>query len=245
MTLSFIVYLAIIAACSILGGILPLIANWSNRSLLLPVAFSGGVLLGAAFFDMIPEGAMLLGSRVGMPLMTGFLLIFVLEHFLIVHPHPEDAKPHGQAHHIHVGATAYAGLSFHSLLDGLALSSTYRQPALGGVVTLAIVLHTIPTAFALTSLLILDRWTRSAIIGWMTLFAFSIPIGAIITWIMIAGASDKTIGIAITLSAGTFLAIATSDLLPQIRHSEHPRNLPLFFLFVGLLVCWISSLVAF
>lgn len=242
---TFILYVVIIAACSLAGGMLPLAGKWSNRSLLLPVSFSGGVLLGAAFFDMIPESAILLGSRLGMPLLAGFLLIFVLEHFLIVHPHPEQAVPHGEAHHIHMGVTAYAGLSFHSLLDGLALSSTYRQPALGGVVTLAIVLHTIPTAFALTSLLLLDRWSRSAIIGWMTLFAFSIPVGAAITWFALAGASERITGGAIALSAGTFLAIATSDLLPQLRHSENPRNLPLVFLFVGLFVCWLSSLMAF
>ena len=245
MTLAFILYLAIIAICSLVGGMLPLIGTWSNRSLLLPVAFSGGVLLGAAFFDMIPESAMLLGSRVGMPLMVGFLLIFVLEHFLIVHPHPEEAAAHGQAHHIHLGATAYAGLSFHSLLDGLALSSTYSKPALAGVVTLAIVLHTIPTAFALTSLLLMDRWSRTAILGWMTLFAFSIPVGAIATWFILEGTTERIIGFAIALSAGTFLAIATSDLLPQLRHSEHAHNLPLVFLFAGLAVCWVSSLMAF
>lgn len=245
MSFAFVLYLSIIAACSLVGGMLPLAGKWSNRSLILPVSFSGGVLLGAAFFDMIPESALLLGSKIGLPLMAGFILIFVLEHFLIVHPHPEEAIPHGQAHHIHMGMTAYAGLSFHSLLDGLALSSTYRQPALGEVVTLAIVLHTIPTAFALTSLLLLDRWSRSAIIGWMTAFAFSIPAGALVTWAMLSGASEVVIGGAIALSAGTFLAIATSDLLPQIRHSDDSSNLPLVFLFVGLLVCWLSSLAAF
>src|SRR5690349_19136434 len=122
MSPAFILYLAIIAACSVVGAMLPLAGNWSNRSLILPVSFSGGVLLGAAFFDMIPEGAKLLGPRIGLPLMTGFILIFVLEHFLIVHPHPGGAAPHGEAHHTHVGLTAYAGLSFHGLLDGLALS---------------------------------------------------------------------------------------------------------------------------
>lgn len=245
MSTTFIVYLAIIAACSLLGGMLPLAANWSNRSLIMPVSFSGGVLLGAAFFDMIPESSVLLGAKIGLPLMAGFLLIFVLEHFLIVHPHPEEAAEHGQAHHIHMGLTAYAGLSVHSLLDGLALSSAYRTPALGAVVTLAIVLHTIPTAFALTSLLLLDRWARGAIVLWMTLFALSIPAGALITWLMLVDAGSSIIGAAIALSAGTFLAIATSDLLPQIREHENPRNMPLVFLFAGLFVCWLSSLLAF
>ena len=50
-------------------------------------------------------------------------MIFVLENFVLVHPHPEDAAEHGHAHHIHFGLTAYVGISFHNLLDGLAIST--------------------------------------------------------------------------------------------------------------------------
>lgn len=46
MSSSFILYLAIIAAFSLVGGMLPLLRNWSNRSLLLPISFScAGYLL--------------------------------------------------------------------------------------------------------------------------------------------------------------------------------------------------------
>jgi zinc and cadmium transporter len=131
---------------------------------------------------MIPESAALVkGLWLGGALLAGFLAIFVLEHFLVVHPHPEHPGEHGAAHHIHLGVAAYAGLSFHSLLDGLALSSTYQRPALGTAVLLAIIAHTIPTAFALTSLLLLDHWSPRAIVLWMGLFALSIPTGALLT----------------------------------------------------------------
>jgi zinc and cadmium transporter len=241
--------LAAIALCSLAGGLVPLIGDWSRRSLLLPVSFSGGVLLGATFFDMIPESAPMLGDWLGWPLLAGFLTIFVLERFVLVHPYPEGAEEHGHAHHIHLGLTAYAGLSFHSLLDGLALSSSYQKPELGGVVLLAIIFHKIPDAFALTSLLLLDRWSRGPIVFWMTLFALATPLGAIATWVFLRGAGNAVIGASIALSAGTFLAVATSDVLPQIRRfnsaDQLPHRLwPLVALMLGLAVTWLGRLAA-
>jgi zinc and cadmium transporter len=249
MSAGFLAFLALIATASLAGGLFPLTSGWSNRSLLMPVSFSGGVLLGAVFFEMIPESAQLLQGGIGASLLAGFLMIFVLEHFALVHPHPEGAAAHGQAHHIHLGVTAYAGLSFHALLDGLALSSTYSRPEVGGVVLLAIIFHKIPTAFALTSLLILDRWSRSAIVGWMSLFAFSTPVGAVITWIILRQANNIVLGNAVALSAGTFLAVATSDVLPQIRRfndgqSVAQRAWPLVALMAGISVTWVGRLMA-
>jgi zinc and cadmium transporter len=240
---SLLLYLAVIFLGSLLGGFLPLGGNWSRHSLLIPVSFSGGILLGAAFFDMIPESAPLLGKWLGWPLLAGFLTIFILERFVLVHPYPEHAGEHGHAHHIHLGITAYAGLSFHSLLDGLAISSTYNRPDLGGVVLLAVLFHKIPDAFALASLLLLDRWSPRAIVGWMTLFAFSTPLGAIITWMALANTSNAVVGAAIALSAGTFLAVATSDVLPQIRRMNNQRMWPLIALFLGLAVSWIGRVM--
>jgi zinc and cadmium transporter len=240
----FLGYLAVIAVGSLAGGLLPLFGAWSRRSLLVPVAFSGGILLGACFFDMIPESAVMLDGWLGWPLLAGFLTIFIMERFVLVHPYPEHAAEHGHAHHIHLGVTAYIGLSFHSLLDGLALSSTYNRPELGGVVLLAVLFHKIPDAFALTSLLLLDRWERRPIIYWMTLFAFSTPLGALLTYFALADANNRIIGAAIAVSAGTFLAVATSDILPQLRHENDQRLWPLFALFVGIAVSWLGRLVA-
>jgi zinc and cadmium transporter len=242
-------YLAAIFFCSLVGGLAPLVGGWSRRRLLLPVSFSGGVLLGATFFDMIPESAPMLGNALGWPLLAGFLTIFILERFVLVHPYPEQAGEHGHAHHIHLGATAYAGLTFHSLLDGLAISSSYQKPELGGVVLLAVIFHKIPDAFALASLLLLDRWTNGPIVLGMTLFALTTPLGALATWLFLRGAGDAVVGASIALSAGTFLAVATSDVLPQIRRFNDADSLPhplwpLLALFVGLAVTWCGRLIA-
>ncbi|HVB80984.1 MAG TPA: ZIP family metal transporter [Candidatus Binataceae bacterium] len=244
MTIQFIAYLFVVIAAVLIGGLLPLVRDWSDRGLILPVSFSGGVLLGAAFLEMIPDSAPALGPHLGAPLVAGFLMIFVLEHFVLVHPHPEGAAEHGQAHHIHFGLTAYVGIFFHSLLDGLAISATYRNPALGSAVLMAIVFHKVPTAFALTSLLMLDRWKRPTIVFWMSLFALATPLGAIVTWLFLRDAGSLVLAGSVALSAGSFLAIATSDILPQISRSDHNRAATLAALFAGLALGWISRLLA-
>src|SRR6202162_3899845 len=149
-------------------------------------------------------------------------MIFVLENLVLVHPQPEDATEHGQAHHIHFGLTAYVGISFHNLLDGLAISATYRSPALGSAVLMAIVFHKVPTSFALTSLLMLDRWKRRSIVFWMSLFALATPLGAIVTWLFLRDAGSVILAGAGALSGGAVLARATSGVPPQINRSAHP-----------------------
>jgi zinc transporter ZupT len=109
---------------------------------------------------------------------------------------------------------------------------------------LAVLFHKIPDAIALTSLLLFARWKQRRIVWWMTIFALSTPVGALVTSLALAQAGNAITGAAIAISAGTFLAVATSDILPQIRRENNARLTPLIALFVGLATSWIGSVVA-
>jgi zinc and cadmium transporter len=213
------------------GGLLPLIREWDRRTIRLLLAFGTGVLLGAAFLHMIPEAVEGLGRNVGVPVVLGFLTIYVLERFLMMHACEEE---HCDFHHM--GLAAFLGITTHSLIDGFALGGGLAVPRLGLPVTLAIILHKLPDALSLTGILLHCNYPKRRIVLLSVLFAFATPVGAVLSWIFLTRLQGTLVFYAIAFSAGTFLAIATGDLLPQVHSPPQGRYRNLLALFVGILL---------
>jgi len=169
---SITVYLVLITGISIAGGAAPLVRQWSKGQLTLLVSGGAGVLLGAAFIHMLPISAEVVGHRVGFPILAGFLAISILEKFFLVDPCEEIGC------HIHrFGLTAFLGITFHSLLDGVAVGSSLIVPNLAVPVFAAIAIHKIPAAFALSSILLLAGHSRSSVFLHIIGFSLATPIG--------------------------------------------------------------------
>jgi zinc and cadmium transporter len=225
------VYLLLIAGISVIGGVAPLVRIWSREKLTLLVSAGAGVLLGAAFVHMLPLAADSLGRAAGLPILAGFLAIFVLEQFFLVDPCEEvGCEVHG------FGFAAFLGITFHSLIDGLAVGSSLIVPNLAPPVFLAIIIHKIPAAFSLCSILLLAGYSRGRALLHICGYSTATPIGAILSYVFLRGLNQEVIAVAIGVSAGSFLAIATSDLLPQLHREGAPRGASLAFLLVGVAV---------
>jgi len=225
------VYLAVIAGISLVGGVAPLVRTWSREKLTLLVSTGAGVLLGAAFVHMVPLTVESLGRAAGLPILAGFLAIFALEQFFLVDPCEEvGCEIHS------FGFAAFVGITFHSLIDGVAVGSSLIVPNLAPPVFLAIVIHKIPAAFSLCSILLLAGYSRGRALLHICGFSTATPIGAIFSYFFLRGLSEEVIAIAIGVSAGSFLAIATSNLLPQIHREGVRRGRSLAFLLVGVAV---------
>jgi zinc and cadmium transporter len=232
------IYLPTVIFISLIGGFLPLLRKLSQRALALLLSFSAGVLLGAVFFHMLPEIGRVLTATIGWPILAGFLLIFVMERFVFVHACEEfDCDIH------QMGIPAFLGISLHSLLDGVALGAGLLLPELGPVVLLAVIIHKMPDGISISSILLSAGWGRRQV-GLLTLlFSLTTPIGAIVSYLFFRTLSPENIAIAIGISAGTFLAIATADILPQVHRIEQRNPMTLVFLAVGLLVSWMGTLL--
>jgi zinc and cadmium transporter len=225
------VYLALIAGISLVGGAAPLVRTWSREKLTLLVSFGGGVLLGAAFVHMLPLITEALGRMAGLPILAGFLGIFILERFFLVDPCEEvGCEIHS------FGFAAFLGITLHSLIDGVAVGSSLIVPNLAPPVLLAIVIHKIPAAFSLCSILLLAGYSRGRALLHICGFSTATPIGAVLSYLFLRGLSEEVIAVAIGVSAGSFLAIATSDLLPQLHRERAPRGASLAFLLAGIAV---------
>jgi zinc and cadmium transporter len=226
-------YTGAILAGALAGGALPLVGRVRKSDLLL--SFSAGVMLGAAFLHMLPEAIESAGVHALPWVLGGFMALYVLERFALVHlcsePGPNatltgEAAPHVEGHgHEHVGCevhtmgwAAFVGMSLHTMVDGFALASASVTPELGLLVFLAILAHKVPNAFSLSAILMAEGFSRRKALLLNAAFALTLPIGvAIYVLLRDAVHAERFTGFALGASAGTFLHLSVSDILPDLH----------------------------
>jgi zinc and cadmium transporter len=167
------------------------------------------------------------------------------------HHHEVDEQNHSVEANTLSWASAALGLIVHSLVGGIALASAveadYRVgKGAGGAglgVFIATFVHKPADALTITALMVRSgvprRYTHLVNLG----FALMIPAGVALFWMGTAGIGPASAAswtaIALAFSAGTFLCIALSDLLPELQFHSHDRLklsvalLAGFFLMVG------------
>ena len=126
------------------------------------------------------------------------------------------------------------GLTLHSLLDGLVLAAAVENhshgPAQGlaGIgAALAIILHKPFDAMAVTTLMTAGNSSRFARQLLNVLFSLATPLGVAIFYLganHIADSNVVFLGCTLAFCAGTFLCIASSDLLPELQFHSHDRT---------------------
>ncbi|MEX2119048.1 MAG: ZIP family metal transporter [Pirellulales bacterium] len=140
---------------------------------------------------------------------------------------------HQPSHRLNWGA-ALAGLTLHSMLDGVALAASVAAESEAGgharfaglVVFLAVFLHKPFDSMTLGTLMALAGRRPAARHVVNALYALAVPAGVLLfqAGIGAGGASkDQLIGWALAFAAGTFVCIATSDLLPELQFHSHDR----------------------
>jgi zinc transporter ZupT len=214
----FYPFLMFVFSITMIGGWIPTIKLWSQETFRLVISFCAGILLGAVFFHVLPEISTVLGRQLGYSVMFGFLLIFILEKFIMVHPCEE-----GECNYHKVGISAYVGIGFHSILDGIAIGAGTMMN-LSFIIILAVTIHKFPAALALSSLLVKGKeYTKKKVLLSMFIFALATPVGALVGVFVFQGVDDYVVATALGISAGTFLIISIGDLLPTV-YEEHEKG---------------------
>jgi zinc and cadmium transporter len=223
------------------GGLPPLFRKWSDRQLHLFIAFGAGTILGAIFLHLLPDALTLgSGNLVAAMVLTGFLLILLLERvFLKGHNHSESDN---LSRHEVVGITALVGLSMHSLSGGFALGLTMLDPSVGMVVFIAIIAHKLSEGFSLSTILCLADYSRAKTLWLMFLYSLMTPIGAIIALPFVGPLQSLDLSIPTGLTAGTFLYVATLDLIPEAFHNDKGKYLSFIILLFGIAVMFLIKM---
>ncbi|KDR82885.1 hypothetical protein GALMADRAFT_238519 [Galerina marginata CBS 339.88] len=151
--------------------------------------------------------------------------------------------------------TLLLGLVFHGCADGLALgvanlkTSPGTANALSFVVFLALILHKAPTSLAFTTSILSTNLPRPNCKKYLAIFSLSTPLSAIVSYTAFHlffgdGNKGNLIGIALLVSGGTFLYVATV-LQPVSHHSPASAELRpttrVFFIAVGMFIPFLLS----
>ncbi|HEY6161841.1 MAG TPA: ZIP family metal transporter [Bacteroidia bacterium] len=173
-----LVYISVFAT-ALISGLSVLFLRISRPNLKLILSFSGAYLFGISVLHLLPEvyQSPSGGYSIGLFILAGFVLQILMEFF-------SEGIEHGHIHvHAHAGkafpTTMMIALCVHSFLEGMPLTNTYRpinEHTHNNLLT-GIILHNIPIAIALMSMLLQSHISRRNAILWLLVFASMTPLG--------------------------------------------------------------------
>lgn len=211
-----------IAGVATLFGIL-LVLRWEKWAVAhshFVNSLAAGVILGLVFLSLIPEALELSGQAIPF-VFAGFLVLYLLETFVVVHSgteihyHTPDARGHaGKAY------TMFAGLALHSVVDGVVIGAGFEvNHRLGLLAALGVILHELPegaTSFALLA----GRVSRRTALILSVIVAVATPVGAAVAAFVLPGLSQTALGAILAIAAGSFLYVGASDLVPETHERK-------------------------
>jgi len=239
-------YSLAIALFSLLGGLLPGWVRMTHTRTQLVMSLVSGLMIGVAFYHLLPHSVVTYGGpqsvdRAVWWLMVGLITMLLLLRMFHFHQHDFSDEEH---HHHDVPDAGHAhrfswlgialGLGLHTLIDGVALGAVLQSEAgqaLGGLlglgVFLAILLHKPLDAMSITTVMEAGGWSLPARRAANAAFALMCPLGALLFYFgvdLLGGNRDLVVAAALAFSAGAFICIALSDLLPEVHFHSHDRG---------------------
>jgi zinc and cadmium transporter len=219
----FLSYFLLFITILISGSSLFLFKKISTRTLKLLLAFSGAYLFALTVLHLAPEVYHSGQESIGIFILIGFFIQIILEIFsegiehghIHVHKHQNAAFPYG----------VMAGLCLHSFLEGMPLVQNFSQESIRTSLLAGIILHHIPVALALMSMLLDSGIKKSSALFFLFLFALMAPMGAM-TSNLLSDESVKDLSLffdrIMAVVIGIFLHISTTILFESSE--EHRFN---------------------
>jgi zinc and cadmium transporter len=238
--------ISIVSLLSLVGIIaLSMKEHFLDRILFYLVSFSAGTILGTAFFDLLPESIELANTSIIFPYIgIGFLLFFFIERSIYWY------HGHGHSHDEYAGSVKsyvylnLVGDGIHNLIDGMVITTTFLiSIPLGISATIAIIFHELPQEIGDFAILIFGGFSKKRALIFNFLTAITSFLGLTIAFFLIN--IDGFGGLLISLSAGGFIYLSASELLPEIRKEEILRkSIVQYIIFVfGMFFVWSFDLI--
>jgi zinc and cadmium transporter len=126
-----LIYSLLIPIASLLGGHLPFRGQVTHSKLQFYLSLSAGVMIGAAFFHIMPDAMQMAGpTKFGWWMSLGVVGLFCIERFIAPHSHEIDGggrHHHGKHEHVHIHEGGHEHKHPHPEKRTVPLSSKERS----------------------------------------------------------------------------------------------------------------------
>ncbi len=230
----------VITALSSFIGIFTISLNEKtlHKILTVLVAYSAGTILGAALFDLLPEAVELVDEHVVYPVIAfGFVFFLLLERTIYwYHGHGHTHEFEHEEREITEGF-AYLNLIgdfIHNFIDGMIIAASFVNSVTVGVATtIAVIFHELPQEMGDYGILVYAGVERRRALMLNFAAATSVILGGVFGSLFLE-AMENLEGYMVAFSAGAFLFLSASELIPEM-HEEHDRGKALLQLVVLIL----------
>jgi len=212
----------------------------------LLVSFAVGNLLGDSFIHLLPEAyASLPESQASLLVLLGIILYFILEKVLrFRHCHNPDCQDSHQNPSSHVVPLSQIGDSLHNFFDGVLIAASFSvSPHLGFSTALAILFHEIPQEIGDFAILLHHRVSLKKAFLLNALSALASILGVLLFFLFSFSVQNLSYYI-LPLTAGAFIYLASSDLIPELHRHDSKFSQSFFqllFLILGIALMYSLS----
>ncbi|MFB0569393.1 MAG: ZIP family metal transporter [Nitrososphaeria archaeon] len=219
--------------------------------LFVVVAFSAGSILGAVYFDLLPEAMELAGGSVAAVYITlGFTVFFFLERFIYWyhgHGHESDisAEMPNRATAKSFGYLNILGDGIHNFVDGTIIAGSFLAGfPVGLATTIAVIFHELPQEIGDYGILVYAGFKRGRALLLNFVVALAVILGGILAVIFLETVQALG-GVLVAFSAGGFIYLGASELIPELHEEKRfTKSVVQFVMFLlGIALIWALGFV--
>ncbi|HII72348.1 TPA: ZIP family metal transporter [Candidatus Woesearchaeota archaeon] len=190
------------------------------------ISFAAGTLIAVAFFDLIPhslEELEVAGFHIEESIIfvaLGIVLFFLIERW--IHWHHCDKHDCSKRS---AGILILVGDFVHNFIDGILIAGAFMLDFTTGLfTTLTVAIHEIPQEFGDFAVLLHAGYKKKKALLYNFISALSAVIGGVLGFAMFTQV-DGIAPFAVLITAGGFLYIALSDIVPEMHQHEKDRKM--------------------
>ena len=207
----------IISLLSLIGLFLIFIKTKSLQKITLAlVSFAIGGLLGDAFIHLIPEAFDFFSLEIvpSLMILLGIIIFFIMEKILRWH-HCHEVNCHQEEKH--VVTLNLIGDSVHNFIDGALIAASFQISIFVGLTTtLAVILHEIPQEIGDFGIMLHHGISAKKAVYYNFITSLTSFLGVFTIFLFNYDFSSYII----PLTAGGFIYLAATDLIPELHRHD-------------------------